>query len=132
MIMTGKTQLDLDSEKLQLKKAEYKPLIEARLEELLSVGVPYKGYHIQARDKDKSNLSGVIISSTESDFPSVWRTYENFNLEIESLQELKDIALELRNFVNTEYMKVWIAKDNIDNASTIEEIETIYNNYVGE
>lgn len=130
IIAKGKTQLEIDNENLLIKKEEIKLKLEQKLTEVLAKGFPYKEYHIQSDEKAKVNMSGAITSSTDIDFPPIWRTYENVSLPIESYAELQAISLQMRNFVNTEYMKIWNAKDNIQNSSSLEEINLAHNEYI--
>lgn len=108
--------------------------ITTEREKRILSGFSYEGYEIQADSGSQAiahqyltkYLAGISI------FPLVWRTKDNHYLTINNLEEFTDFTDAMTAHVNGQFQQSWTAKDDIDHASSIEEVETIFNNYLGE
>lgn len=98
----------------------------------VEAGFEYEGYTIQADDGSQSiahqyltkYLAGVEI------FPLLWRTKDNQYLTLSTITEFTAFTDAMTLHVNTQFSTSWTAKDDIDAASTEEEILEIYNSYM--
>jgi hypothetical protein len=106
--------------------------VEKHFPTVLDNGFVYEAATIQTDMVAQQNVTAyqtAIIAGSVT-YPIVWRTKENTFIQFQSEGEFKTFAMTMLGFVQSEYQKVWTAKDSIRAAGTVEEAETIYNNYI--
>ena len=130
MFETGKTQDDFDAEtKLSLLK-EVTVIRDKKINE----GFPFKGKVIQADPISQSTARQYFVENMAGfcDFPVAWRTKDNEYIQLTNATDLQEFAFAMKIYVNEHYQASWVVKDNMKNASTMEEVQGIFDAYLKE
>jgi hypothetical protein len=106
--------------------------IRIERKEKLSKGFTYGDYHIKADDEAINRMLGYKDAYRDGllQFPCPWWTYEGVEISITDQQELITIGGLMMQFVQACHTEESHAVEQIKNADTIEEIETIYQGYI--
>lgn len=131
---TGKTADDVKIEEidaeLEAKRIEAYSLTKAEYEQRLSIGMPYKGYHIQLDNVSQNNLTGLAVKKDSARYPTSWRVLENTYIRLENASEVESLTDLTLYFLQVAHGDIFIAKDAIREATTVEEIDSITSTYI--
>jgi hypothetical protein len=115
-LVSKKAQLLVDAETLRDNRFEQ--------------GFPYQFgenvYHVQIRDKDCQNISTLRMLAKEAvdaavEFPVEFRVYENVSVSL-TAAEMVTMATAAFQAVTAGYRVIWVFKDAVAAATTIEEL----------
>jgi hypothetical protein len=112
-----------DEELLLIKKQELKQRVEKIYQESIQKPIEYNGNVFQADEKSQDILTKVITSAS-SDFEIDWLDIDN-NLVHMTLNDLKGLANNILIRGQEEFVKKVELKKQIDDCSTIEELNSI-------
>lgn len=125
-----------NEEELATRLANAKSLQNSRIDALrdaaLAIGTqfdfgePFGVQHIQVRDCDRSNITGLRVSAdarinNEDETPYIFRTYENSNIPVTPVQVVAMSDAALAGYMDILGL-VWGLKDETDAATTIAEL----------
>ncbi len=115
----------------QRKKNSFIQGIERKVKSALEKGIPYDFpnagiLHIQLRDGDRANLSGMrVIAIERPHIPQSFRTYENIvvPLTAEQVVDMTDAAL----FGYTDILQqAWLLKDSLEEATNEDSLMAVW------
>ena len=114
------------------KKILYEKINSDRMDEIDS-GVECLGYVWDSDEVSRNNLTGAVtglfsgILSPDSDTGIVirWRTKDNQDIDLTENQ-LKELSAAMLNHVNTAYTVSWQKKTQVDQCTTVEEIDALF------
>lgn len=107
-----------------LKKKKLEQIIKER-DAACIADVTYNNHQWQADEKSQALLSQAILMAQAGVYvPSVWRTSNNVDVSV-SLTDLIAIAGTIALQVQTAYVTSWARKANLENATTILDIENV-------
>lgn len=111
---------------LEQIKATKKLQIEADRAAQCYADVSALGHQWQA-DKDSQNLLSQAISLAQAGLPlpPVWRTSDNVDVPITSINDLLTIAGAIATQTQAVYATAWKRKAALEVATTIEEVEAV-------
>jgi hypothetical protein len=121
------------AEKLATAKALLQTQAETMRIAMFDRGFPHtfgeNVYHVQIRNADRANLTGLRIIAKEMVEANVeqtfsFRVYENVVVDI-SAAEMVEVANAAFTAANLGYKKTWDVKDAARDATTIEELPTL-------
>ena len=107
-------------------KAVKREYIERRRDEEEQKDVQTLGYAWQADTRSRTLLTGAVsLALAGLPLPSVWRTSDNFNYPITSVNDLLAIAGAMAQRTQAVYDVSWSKKTELDAATTIAQVEAI-------
>ncbi len=111
---------------LYIAKVLKKEYIETERNKHCFKNVSALGYTWQADKRSQELITSAIQFATLgiSPTPLTWRTFNNEDIEV-SLDDLKTIASAMILQTQEAYTMSWNYKQQINNATTIEELETV-------
>ena len=112
---------------LAMAKARKKYIITQERDEKLALGFSFNGHLWDASTESRTNLSNKLFSITnglDTANSVVWRTKDNVNVTL-TVEEFKEFALAMTNYVEQTYMDSWTKKEAVDSSSTYEEVEAV-------
>lgn len=127
MIFTGKTKAEIDSESLTAYKESAKKKVHEYYMEKEEVGVLYNGKHIETNDGSKAVLIATLLNVDNMAFPMVWRTYENFDLVLNSKAEFLAMYQSVFTSLQAMVYQRFSDKDEVDNATSIDQVDIVLN-----
>jgi len=106
--------------------------VEVLLPIILEKGFMYGSNRIQADAVAQQNATGFLTAVSAGvpvPFPIEWRTKANTSVWIADLDEFKTFAAMMLGFVQQVFHDTWGVKDNIRDAVTAEEIDSLIGAY---
>ena len=116
---------------LNLLKIKLRNKITNERDKRIVTGFDYNGNQIACDDVSQANANAFLTAKTAGmlSFPVKWRTVDNSILDITEMEFTTFVGLMLGT-VQTIFQESWVMKDQIELATTIEEVETIYAKYI--
>jgi hypothetical protein len=117
---------------LSTVQAEKHSTVTVERDKRILSGFNFSGHMIQADSGSREIAHQYLtkdIAGTNV-YPITWRTMDNAYIQIEDSVSLKLFTDAMTAHVNSHFQASWQAKDQIDNASTVEEVEAIFEGYM--
>jgi len=97
-------------------------------------GFEYNGKQIACDNISQNNANAFLTVDSLGllTFPVEWRTIDNSLIDIVDSIELKTFATTMMTYVKSVFKESWTIKDLIQNTTTIEEVNILYEAYINE
>jgi len=117
---------------IETVQSEKHNLITAERDKRILEGFSFNGFQIQADSGSQAiahqyltkQIAGMVV------FPITWRTMDNQYMQIIDSVEFTAFTDAMTAHINGHFAESWTAKDQIDSAVSVEEVETIFNTYM--
>lgn len=118
---------------ISLLKVEKKKEITEERDRRILLGFEFQSKMIQADPGSQAiahqYLTKLLAGSLV--FPLVWRTLDNTYLSIVDATQFTQFTESMTAHVNKHFTDSWTAKDTIDSSTTLDAVDTAFNDYMG-
>lgn len=92
----------------------------------------YKDLTVSTNEESTTNLNSymTLASLGTLTYPILWRSEENEYISIDTVDELTELAGMFNDYVASCYSASWTTKDSLLSATTADECETLYEEFV--
>jgi len=124
--------IEIQENILSERKYNINNIVTAERDKRINKGFTYNMKQIACDIISQANANAYLTADPLGlvTYPIKWRTIDNSIIEITDSAELKSFASTMLEYVQGQFQDSWTVKDNIENATTVEEIETIYGGYI--
>lgn len=115
----------------EVEQKMYLDKVTAEREQRLEAGFTLGQHGIRADNYSQTILQMMYIRLGDGDltFPQDWRTKENIYFEITDETLFRTLVTAFNTFVKAAYQDSWDAKDAINVATNITDVQLAYDNY---